>query len=353
MKKIILIEDNMNVRETTKEILELADYKVITAENGKKGVELVKSEKPDLIICDIAMPDLDGYGVLRILNRNPLTSGIPFVFLTAKTEKSDIRKGMNQGADDYITKPFKENELLEAVEMRLNKTEKYKQEVKSEIQGTYDLATESKNIEGLKNLIKNRKIQSYKRKESIFREDDFANYLFYIQEGLVKTIKTDTYGKDFLSDIFKEGEFFGFIGLMDGKEYRKTAIAMENSKIAIIPRDEFLNLLAGDSEVNTYFIKRLMAQLRDKEDRLLQMAYAPVKERVADTLIHFRQKEGDLHGAHYKLKISREDLASMVGTSKESLIRTLSEMKKEGLVDTDGQDIDILDEKGLNSLVSF
>ena len=106
MKKILLIEDNKDVRENTAEILRLAPYEVVTAKNGKEGVELAQSEKPDLIICDIMMPVLDGHGVLHLLSKNEETSGIPFIFLTAKAERSDFRKGMEMGADDYLTKPF-------------------------------------------------------------------------------------------------------------------------------------------------------------------------------------------------------------------------------------------------------
>src|SRR5438046_1435193 len=121
MKKLLLIEDNNDIRENTAEILELANYKVTTAENGKIGVEKALEEKPDLIICDVMMPVLDGYGVLHLLNMNPQLKGIPFIFLTAKAERSDFRKGMEMGADDYITKPFSDIELLRAIEMRLKK----------------------------------------------------------------------------------------------------------------------------------------------------------------------------------------------------------------------------------------
>ncbi|HNF42741.1 MAG TPA: response regulator, partial [Ferruginibacter sp.] len=103
MKHLLLIEDNDEIRDNTAEILELAGYKVTTAENGKVGVEKAIQEKPDLIICDIMMPVLDGYGVLHLLNKNPELTGIPFIFLTAKAERSDLRKGMEMGADDYIT----------------------------------------------------------------------------------------------------------------------------------------------------------------------------------------------------------------------------------------------------------
>ena len=123
MKKILLIEDNDHIRENTSEILEMSNYKVFSAENGKTGVELALREKPDLIICDIMMPVLDGYGVLHMVQKNTTTRNIPFIFLTAKTERSDLRKGMELGADDYITKPFSGTELLNAVEGRLKKAD--------------------------------------------------------------------------------------------------------------------------------------------------------------------------------------------------------------------------------------
>lgn len=121
MKKILLIEDNREMRENTSEILELAGYKVLTAENGKIGVELAQKNLPDLIVCDIMMPVLDGYGVLHLLSKNEDTANIPFIFLSAKAERSDFRKGMEMGADDYVTKPFDDIELLNAIESRLKK----------------------------------------------------------------------------------------------------------------------------------------------------------------------------------------------------------------------------------------
>src|SRR3989337_2620295 len=127
-KKILLIEDNKEMRENTAEILELANYDVVTAQNGKEGVEFTKREKPDLIICDIMMPELDGYGVLHLLTKSDETAAIPFIFLTAKAERSDLRKGMEMGADDYVTKPFDDIELLNAVESRLRKSDLMKKE---------------------------------------------------------------------------------------------------------------------------------------------------------------------------------------------------------------------------------
>ncbi|MFL5787069.1 MAG: response regulator transcription factor, partial [Flavisolibacter sp.] len=119
MKKILVIEDNQDIRENAAEILELSHYKVFTAENGLRGVETALAQKPDLILCDIMMPEMDGYGVLHMVQKNPELKSTPFIFLSAKTEQSDIRKGMGMGADDYIPKPFTATDLLTAIESRL------------------------------------------------------------------------------------------------------------------------------------------------------------------------------------------------------------------------------------------
>src|SRR5690606_20342708 len=123
MKKILFIEDDTVVRENTAELLELSDFEVITASNGKIGVALAKKEKPDIIVCDIMMPELDGYGVLQALAEDPETMQIPFIFLTALTEHKGRRKGMDLSADDYLTSPFEEEELLSAIESRMAKVE--------------------------------------------------------------------------------------------------------------------------------------------------------------------------------------------------------------------------------------
>ena len=148
MKKILLIEDNDDIRNNTAEILELSNYKVIVAENGKIGVEKAIEHKPDLIICDIMMPVLDGYGVLHAIHKNDAIKNTPFIFLTAKTERSDFRKGMELGADDYITKPFSGTELLNAVDSRLKKMDLLKQELTPGLEGLAHLmqATFGKNV---------------------------------------------------------------------------------------------------------------------------------------------------------------------------------------------------------------
>lgn len=352
MKKLVLIEDEKDIRDTTSEILELANYKVFTAENGMKGVKLVKEKSPDLVICDIMMRNLDGYGVLNILSKDPETSHIPFIFLTAKAENSDIRKGMNLGADDYITKPFDENGLLECIETRLKRSELMKKGFKPDLEGLNEFIDTARGIEELSNLSKNRKIKNYDKKEVIFREEDYANYLYFIIKGKVKCIKTDYYGKDFMNDIYGEGEFIGYITLFENGEYHETATAMEPTEVAVIPKQDFLTLIQKNRDVAATFIKMLSNNVVEKEKRLLQVAYAPLRERLAEAILDIKEK-GHFHDELTQtMKISRLDLANIVGTAKESLIRTLSELKKEGLVDTNGQEIKILNEAGLKKVVA-
>lgn len=123
MKKILIIEDEPEMRRNITTILRLEGFAPVAAENGRVGVEVATKEKPDLILCDVMMPELDGYGVIKTLHNEPATMNIPFIFLTAKGERTDIRSGMNLGADDYLTKPVDKNDLLRAIKMRLARAE--------------------------------------------------------------------------------------------------------------------------------------------------------------------------------------------------------------------------------------
>ncbi|MBD2313596.1 response regulator [Desertifilum sp. FACHB-1129] len=125
--KILVIEDEELVRENLLEILEVNKFEAIAAINGQEGLQKAQENLPDLIICDIMMPDLDGYTVLTELQKDPLTEMIPFIFLTAKTERDDQRLAMELGADDYITKPCTVTELLSAIAIRLKKHAAYTQ----------------------------------------------------------------------------------------------------------------------------------------------------------------------------------------------------------------------------------
>jgi DNA-binding NarL/FixJ family response regulator len=122
MKKILVIEDEPEMRRNIAALLRFHGYEPLTAENGRQGIEAARREKPDLILCDVMMPELDGHAVLQVLQTETPLARVPFIFLTAKGEKEDLRSGMNLGADDYLTKPVANAELIRAIEARLRRS---------------------------------------------------------------------------------------------------------------------------------------------------------------------------------------------------------------------------------------
>ena len=352
MKRLLLIEDNNEIRENTAEILELGGYAVETAENGKVGVEKALLNKPDLIICDVMMPVLDGYGVLHLLNVNPELKGIPFIFLTAKAERGDFRKGMEMGADDYVTKPFSDIELLSAIESRLNKVSLLKKNFELNAEGMQQMLDEAGGKKALENLTKDRHINHYKKKQIIYSEGNHPNKLYYIERGKVKTFKTNTDGKELTVGLYGAGEFIGYIALLEGTMYKETAEAIGESEVAIIPIEEFKGLIESNKEVMTKFIKLLAKNVTEKEEQLLGLAYNSLRKRVADALITLLQKYKKTHVENFSIQISREDLANIAGTATESLIRTLSDFRTEKLIDIQAGEIVILNEKKLGSLLN-
>lgn len=350
MKKILLIEDNQGMRENTAEILELSNYKVVTAENGKEGVRLALSETPDLIICDIMMPEMDGYGVLHALSKNETTAGVPFIFLTAKAEKSDHRKGMEMGADDYLTKPFDDMELLNAVEVRMKKSEMFKSKVARSAEGIDHLIAQIQKPGDIVNLAEKRKLKTFRKKEIIYQEDVFPAGIFFLNKGKVKTVRINKEGKEFITALISEGEFFGYNPLLEEQVYSDSAVALEDSEVYIIPKDDFFSLLHNSHEVSRAFIKMLSNDVKEKEERLLHIAYNSVRKRVADALLLLRQRYATANDKNFSMAISREDLANLAGTAPETVIRTLSDFKEEGIVEIKGSAITLVDAAKLEKM---
>ncbi|MGV3557293.1 response regulator [Larkinella arboricola] len=341
MKIILLIEDNPDIRENTAEILELANYRVLTAENGKIGVEKALETKPDLVICDIMMPVLDGYGVLHIFNKNPDLADVPFIFLTAKTERADFRRGMEMGADDYLTKPFEEIELLNAVEGRLKRFNQMRPAYEPTKDGLGQFLDDAHTLTGIDSLLVDRKGHLIKKKQFVYSEGDEPTRLYFVQAGRVKTFKTNPDGKEFITGLYLPGDFFGYVSLLEQTDQTDSAVALEDTELVYIPKETFIDLVSRDSEVARRFVQLLANRITDREEQLLAMAYNSLRRRVADTLLRLHnslQSNDNQPVIHF----SRDDLAAMVGTATESLIRTLSEFKSDGLIDISGTSIRIL-----------
>ncbi|NOQ75410.1 MAG: cyclic nucleotide-binding domain-containing protein [Crocinitomix sp.] len=248
---------------------------------------------------------------------------------------------MGLGADDYITKPFRESELLEAIETRLKRSEQIRTELFSGVERDPKTFSNLVGLTELRDLSKNRKIKKYNKKEVVFREDDYANYLYFVEKGTVKCYMSDDYGKELLHHIYCKNQFLGYMALLEDAEYHETAEAMEETELSIIPKADFLNLIKQNSDISSSFIKLLARNIHDREERMLHLAYSPLRERVANTLIELKETEG-LSESNNTIAISREDFACIVGTAKESLVRVLSDFKRDALIDTDGQAITIL-----------
>jgi len=348
-EKIVIIEDTTDVRENIVEILELGGYEVHDAANGKEGVRMVQSVKPDLIICDIMMPELDGYGVLHLLNKDTELSAIPFVFLTAKAEKQDFRRGMNLGATDYLTKPFEAEDLLKTVEIRLQKKRINGKQYENSVIGLDQFINDAKAMHALDSLKSNREVKQYKKKDRIFKSEKKPFHLYYLIKGSVKLYNENEDGKEFITKVISENSFFGYNALILEADYENDAVALEDCEVAMIGAEDFKELLYRDPNVSRKFIKWLSNDVREKETALIKLAYNSVRKRVADSLVYLADKKNDENSSN-KISILREDLASMVGTAKESAIRALCDIKEEGIIQIEQGWIEILDLDKLKSL---
>ena len=350
MEKILLIEDNEALRENTAEILALANYEVTTAENGKIGVELAMANPPDLIVCDIMMPVLDGYGVFQIISKNADLQHIPFIFLSAKSERSDLRKGMEMGADDYITKPFTDAELINAIKTRLEKQKNQLNKANGQMETWTQIVSELGHRDEMHERLENHDIVEYKKKQVIYSEGQHPNKLFYIESGKIKIYKSSDSGKELITNLLSPGEFFGYASLIENKVYEEFAETLEESSIRIIPRKEFEELISNNHEIALKVIKLLANNINEKEQQLVALAYHSLRKRVADALLTLKKKYDQENNEHFSIAISREDLANIAGTATESLIRTLSDFKAEKLIEIKDGKITILEEKKLAQL---
>ena len=350
MKSVLVIDDNADIRDNTAEILELSGYKIFTAENGKRGVEIAQKEKPDLIVCDIMMPELDGYGVLHLLRKNSETEHIPFVFLTAKTERSDFRKGMEMGADDYITKPFEDIELLNAIEVRLKKAAVLSNKYSPSQQGINQFIKDVKNAGLISQLADQYDVESYTKKQTLYQESKRPRYLYYLVKGKVKGFKIHDDGKEYITDLFSDGDFIGYPALIEEKNYDDSAVVLEEAEIMQIPKEDFLQMIYGNMDVAAKFIRIITQNVKEKEERLLNLAYSSLRKRVAKALVDIQSKF-NAESTNKPLEISREDFAHYVGTATESLIRTLSDFKSEKLIEIKGGKISIINLETLKNLL--
>jgi DNA-binding response OmpR family regulator len=346
MNRVLIIEDNFEVRENIAEILKLADYEVFTAGNGKSGVELALKHIPDVILCDIMMEDLDGYGVIFMLSKHKETCTIPFIFITAKTQRQDLRKAMEMGADDYLVKPFNEMELLNAIETRLKKRKQQKNFYIKPLKELNQLASSNEGMPELKKFIEESKSRSFKKKQVIFYEGDKVIGIYLIHKGKIKTNKIADDGRELTTGIYNAEQFVGLNTMFSTDTYNDNAIALEDCTLSFFPIQKIEHLIGTYPDIAGKFIKILSNDVSEKEEQLLNMAYSSVRKRIAETLVNYSNQHC-CNGE--KINLSRYEIANLSGTSPETVSRTLTEFENEGLICKERSELVVLNHSKLSN----
>lgn len=340
MKTVLIIEDDLDIRDSCAEILELSGYKTLKAVNGKIGLDLAVNHTPDIILCDISMPELDGFGVLHLLRKNDATSEIPFIFLTARSERIDFRKAMEMGADDYLTKPFDDMELIGAIESRIDKLQRQKKRYNTTLNNLENLSLgNGTGMKELKALIAERRVKHIKKRQALFYEGDHPQGLYLLIEGSIKMIKRALDGRQLITGIYKQDDYIGMDSLLLEEVYTETAEATENAAVCLLPKDMVINLLNKYPEISRQFIKILSKDIHQKEEQLLELAYLSVRKRIAQVLVRLSYQSSTSH----LLNVSRDELAELAGVALETVSRTLSDFKEEGLIEKNGNQIELID----------
>ncbi len=344
MKKILLIEDNNEVRDNMCDILSLAGYEAISAASGKDGIRMARSEHPDLILCDVMMPDLDGFGVLKILVESEDTAHVPFVFVTAKSEQEDLRRGMNLGADDYVTKPFYKDELLRIVEVRLRKRERQTHKGRVPDNWTGFLSKPALDA-ALEKLSASGTIKTYKRGEALFREGEQVRDMFILCTGHVKLQKTTDFDKTIIVFVFSDGDLFGYPELIANRPYEHEATALTECEVLHIPAENVRACMVADTNVADMMLSLLASGLLDSDRRMLDLSYVSVRKRCANILLLGHKIFDDK-----PWPMSREELAQWAGTAKETFIRNLTDFRDAGYIEIDHSRITLTNVKALREL---
>lgn len=333
MKKILVIEGGGKISEGIDGMLG-PDYKVIKAGTGFDGLEVAKKERPDMIFCSAVMPDIDGYGISDILSKDKSTMDIPFVILNNRYNGHKI-----------VNDPAWLAGTLDKLSEKNNKGSGLSTKLDALLQLINGTAKPSDGIMG------DYRTRVFDKKENIYYEGDTPGTVYMIKSGRVKTVKMGPGGKEFIIDIYEKNTFFGHMAIFENNEYPDTAVALEETEVLLIPKDDFLALINNSNEMAGRFIKMLTDDISEKEERLMTLAYNSVRARVAGALLQLQKKyKKDKSSLPLTIHVSRDDLAGLIGTTTESLIRTLTDFKQEGHIETDKGEITILDAAGLQKI---
>ena len=241
-------------------------------------------------------------------------------------------------------------ELLNAIEIRLKKAAILDTKYAPSQEGINEFIKDVKKSGLISQLADQYDVENYTKKQTLYQETKRPRFLYYLVNGKVKGFKTHEDGKEYITDLFSEGDFIGYPALIEDKNYDDSAVVMEESEIMQIPKEDFLQMIYSNMDVAAKFIRIITQNVKEKEERLLSLAYSSLRKRVAKALIDIQAKF-NAEGPDKPLAISREDFAHYVGTATESLIRTLSDFKSEKLITIKEGKISIINSEKLNNLL--
>ena len=342
MTQLLLVEDNKSRRKNILTTLEMAQYKIDTATSIQGCIKKALTSKPQLIICNADLHNKNGHTIESFIDKYPLLRNTPLLFFSDGPGKRTESVRLNDAVIRFVDHPFTSTSLLKAVEEVLT-ARAVNMPGKENIEPITAKMT-------LAEFANNREIQHVKKKHAIYMEGNHPLRLFYIQRGKVKTIKTNNEGKELTIGLYNEGEFLGYPALLEGTNYKDTAVAMEDCELSIIPKEEFGELMQTNRQAAGEFTRLLARDFSEKEEQLVGIAYNSLRKRVADALMTLQQKFFKASKTPFSMHISREDLANLAGTATESLIRTLSDFKNEKLIEIKKGNIIIRDAGRLQRL---
>lgn len=342
MKKILIIEDNTEMRENISEILQLSGYSVFSAADGLLGVQAAREYRPDLILCDIMMPNLDGFGVLKILSQDENLKNIPLIFLTAKAEKEDFRKGMNLGAEDYLIKPFEDSDLLEVIETKLNKYESLFKSRSGKLLSGLIQFEEFVHLKQIQEMLHQTESKEFGKKSKIWMVNENINNVFYLEKGIVKESLETVGGKELILNFYLAPGFLGLSNLFQNR-YKTTTEIIDPCRFKILSKKHIEEIILKENLLTSYH-SHFSDHTEEYLQRLAINSFGNVREKVAYHLNNlsklFQQTA---------IRLGREDLAAYCGIAKETLIRTLTEFKDEKLISLNSDGIIILQPQKLIS----
>lgn len=340
---ILIIEDNAEMRENIGEILNLAGYDTVLAVDGLDGVQKARQFNPDLILCDIMMPNLDGFGVLKIKNQDEILRNIPLIFLTAKAEKEDFRKGMNLGAEDYLMKPFEDSDLLQVIESKLLKYSRLGSTIQNKRLSSLIRFDEFKKLEIVQELIQSVPSKEYGKKSKLWTYEESVHSIHWLEEGMIKETM-DTVGfKTIILNFINNHNFVDAHYLFQPK-YHSQCETIEPSLVKMLPKQKLEEIIIKENLLPS-LLSFTSRQYYETAKRLSVNSFGNVREKIAYHLIILEKSFN-----HHMIQLSREDLAAFCGMAKETLIRTLSEFKEEKLIEIDSKGISIKNNKKLECI---